>query len=109
VSREESAELLKVLRQYEDAWSLKDLDAIVALQPSIDRRLVKAELSPARAIIMRISPTAPPQIDGMRATVVCRRHVEEIFPDGIRKQSPELIVTFLLAKRNGTWAIEDTR
>jgi hypothetical protein len=109
VSREVSAALLKVLRQYADAWSLKDLDTIVALQPSLNRRLVKAELSPARAIIMRISPTAPPQIDGTRATVVCRRQVEEIFPDGIRKRSPELIVTFLMAKRNGNWAIEDTR
>jgi hypothetical protein len=109
VSREESAAVLTVLRQYADAWSLRDLDAIVALQRGLDRRLVKTELSSARAIMMRISPTAPPQIDGMRATVVCRRQVEEIFPDGIRKQSPELIVTFLFAKRNGTWAIEDTR
>jgi hypothetical protein len=109
VSRKESAEILRALRQYADAWSAKDVDAIVALQRGLDKRLIKTELSDARAIAMSLTPTAPPQIEGTRAIVVCRRRVEQVFSDGIRKKNPESIVTFLLAKRNGAWAIVNTR
>jgi hypothetical protein len=58
---------------------------------------------------MKISPVSPPQIEDARATVVCRRQVDEEFLGGVQKQSPELLVTFVLAKRNGMWAIESTR
>jgi hypothetical protein len=106
---EESAAILTLLRRYANAWSTKDLDSIVALQRNLDRRTVKEQLSPVRAIAMKISPVSPPQIEDARATVVCRRQVDEEFLGGVQKQSPELLVTFVLAKRNGTWAIESTR
>lgn len=107
--RQESAEVLTVLRQYADAWSTKDLDSIVALHRNLDRRVVKAQLSPVKALVMRIAPASDPRIDGVKATVPCRRQVVEIFSDGIEKQSPEALVTFVLTKRNGAWTIESTR
>ena len=106
---EESTAILTLLRRYANAWSTKDLDSIIALQRNLNRRTVKEQLLPVRTIVMKISPVSPPQIEDARATVVCRRQVNEEFPDGIQKQSPELLVTFVLAKQNGTWAIESTR
>jgi hypothetical protein len=107
--RQESAQVLTVLRQYANAWSTKDLDSIVALHRSLDRRVVKAQLSPVKALVMRIAPASDPRIDGVQATVPCRRQVVEIFIDGVEKQSPVALVTFVLMKRNGAWTIEGTR
>jgi hypothetical protein len=104
----EAAAILTVLRRYANAWSTKDLDSIVALQQNLNRRTVKEELSPIKSIVMKLSPASPPLVRGERATVVCRRQVNEVFLNGIQKQSPEQLVTFVLAKQNGTWTIEST-
>ena len=58
---------------------------------------------------MQISPASPPQIDGSQAIVLCRRQASQIFSDGTRKDVPESIVSFVLAKHDGNWTIEGTR
>jgi hypothetical protein len=107
--KQESAAVLTVLRQYADAWSSKDLNSILALQHTLDRRVVKEQLSPVKALVMRIAPASDPRIDGQQATVACRRQVVETFSDGVEKQSPESLVTFVLSKHNGAWTIDGTR
>jgi hypothetical protein len=107
--KQESAAVLTVLRQYADAWSSKDLDSILALQHTLDRRIVKEQLSPVKALVMRIAPASDPRIEGQQATVACRRQVVETFSDGVEKQTPESLVTFVLSKRNGAWTIDGTR
>ncbi len=97
-----------VLQRYVNAWNTKDVEGITALHRSLDRRTIKAQLAPVTSIRMTITPAAAAQIEGQRATVVCRRQVDETFSDGTEKQSPELLVTFTLSKRGGEWSIDST-
>lgn len=85
------------------------MERITALHRSLDRRTVKAQLAPVTAIRMTITPDSAAQVDGERATIVCRRQVNETFSDGTEKQSPALLVTFTLSKRDGQWSIDGTR
>jgi hypothetical protein len=98
-----------VLERYASAWTAKDVAGITSLHRSLDKRAIKAQLAPVSTIRMTIVPASPPQISGERATVVCRRQVEETFSDGTEKQSPEALVTFLLSRRGGQWIIDGTR
>jgi hypothetical protein len=98
-----------MLQRYVNAWNTKDVESITALHRNLDRRTVKAQLAPVTAIRMTITPASAAQIDGERATVVCRRQVDEVFSDGTEKQSPELLVTFTLSKRGGQWSIDGAR
>jgi hypothetical protein len=98
-----------MLQRHVNAWNTKDVESITALHRNLDRRTVKAQLAPVTAIRMTITPASAAQIDGERATVVCRRQVDEVFSDGTEKQSPELLVTFTLSKRGGQWSIDGAR
>jgi hypothetical protein len=98
-----------VLQRYARAWTAKDVAGITSLHRSLDKRAIKAQLAPVSTIRMTIVPASAPQISGERATVVCRRQVEETFSDGTEKQSPESLVTFLLSKQGGQWTIDGTR
>ena len=98
-----------MLQRYVNAWNTKDVASITALHRSLDRRTIKAQLAPVTTIRMTITPASAAQIDGERATIVCRRQVNEVFSDGTEKQSPELLVTFTLSKRGGDWCIDGTR
>src|SRR5205807_2242591 len=83
------------------AWNAKDVESITTLYRSLDRKTVKAQLAPVTAIRMTITPASAAQIDGERATIVCRRQVYEAFSDGTEKQTPDVLVTFTLSKRGG--------
>jgi hypothetical protein len=107
-ARRQSAEVLKVVQQYAAAWSARDVDSILSLQRYLDRRTLKAQLSPLKALAMNVSPSSEPSFTGQRATVQCRRQVFEVFEDGVKKETPEQTVTFVLAKRDGAWTIEST-
>jgi hypothetical protein len=105
----EIAAVLTVLSRFASAWSTKDLDAILAIQRSLNKRAVKAELAQLKELEVRISPASPPQIEGSQAVVLCRREASQIFSDGTRKQLPASIVSYVLEKRDGNWTIEGTR
>jgi hypothetical protein len=105
----ERAAVLDVIGRFADAWNAKDYRSIVEIEPDLNRRTLKAQLSPVKAVNMRISPVSPPQISGTEATVVCRRQADETFVDGSLKQNPESIVTYVLSKRNGAWGISAIR
>ncbi len=98
-----------MLQRYVNAWNTKDVERITALHRSLNRRTVKEQLEPVTAIRMTIIPASNPRIDGERATVLCRRQVDETFSDGTKKQSPALLVTFTLSKRDGEWSIDAAR
>jgi hypothetical protein len=98
-----------VISRLANAWNAKDLDSILAIQRNLDKRVVKAELSHVKELDMQISPASPPQIDGAQAVVLCRRHASQTFSDGTRKQIPEVIVSYVLAKHDGNWTIEGTK
>jgi hypothetical protein len=106
---EASNAVTAMLQRYVDAWNAKDIASITALYRGLDRRTIKAQLAPVTTIRMTITPASAAQIEGERATIVCRRQVEETFSDGTEKQSPQLLVTFTLSKRDGEWSIEGTR
>jgi hypothetical protein len=106
---EASNAVAAMLQRYVNAWNAKDVVGITALHRSLDRRTIKAQLAPVTSIRMTITPASAAQIDGERATIVCRRQVNEIFSDGTEKQSPALLVTFMLSKRGGEWSIDGTR
>ncbi len=108
-SATESAAVLTVISRLANAWSAKDLDSILAIQKNLNKREVKAELSHVKELAMRISPASPPQIDGAQAVVLCRRQASQTFSDGTRKQIPESIVSYVLAKHDGNWTIEGTK
>ncbi len=105
----ERAAVLDVIGRFADAWNAKDYRSIVEIEPDLNRRILKAQLSPVKAVNMRISPVSPPQISGAEATVVCRRQADETFVDGSQRQNPESIVTYVLSKRNGAWGISAIR
>jgi hypothetical protein len=108
-SASESAAVLTVISRLANAWSSKDLDSILAIQRNLNKRVVKAELSHVKQLEMQISPASPPQIDGAQAVVLCRRQASQTFSDGTRKQVPESIVSYVLAKHDGNWTIEGTK
>jgi tetratricopeptide (TPR) repeat protein len=108
-SQRETAAVLTVISRLANAWSARDLDSILALQRNLKKREVKAELSHVKEINMQISPASPPQIEGTQAVVLCRRQASQIFSDGTRKQIPESIVSYVLAKHDGNWTIEGTK
>ena len=105
----DSGAVLRLLAKLESAWDAKDINTILALQPGLDRRVLKLQLSQAQILAMRISPVSPPEIDGTRATVTCRRQADEVFSDGSVHKNPASIITYLLSKRNGAWTIESAR
>jgi hypothetical protein len=104
--RIQSTEVLYVLRQYAAAWNARNVEGILSLESYLDRRTIKAQLSPVKSLVMTLSPVSEPRIEGAKATIRCRRQVSQTFQDNVEKQSPEAIVTFVLAKRNGIWMIE---
>jgi hypothetical protein len=108
-SAAESGAVLTLIARFTNAWNTKDVDSILALQHSLDRRAVTSQLSDVKKLALRISPISPPEISGTHATVTCRRQADETFSDGSIKQNPELVVTYLLAKRNGAWFIEGSK
>ncbi len=105
----DSAVILAVIRRFADAYSTKNLETIMAIQPGLNRRVLKEELSGVRSLQMNIIPASAPNITGDRATIVCRRTVGQTFADGTKKQSPESSVTYTLAKRGSTWIIESVQ
>ena len=105
---EASNAVTAMLRRYVNAWNTKDVASITTLHRNLDRRTIKAQLAPVTAIRMTITPASVAQIDGERATIVCRRQVEETFSDGTEMQSPALLVTFTLSRRGGEWSIDGT-
>jgi len=108
-STQETAAVLTVLSRFANAWSARDVDSILAIQRTLNKREVRAELSQVTELIMRISPASPPRIEGSQAVVLCRRQASQTFSDGTRKQIPESIVSYVLAKREGNWIIEGTK
>jgi hypothetical protein len=108
-SKNDSVAVLTVLSRFASAWSTKDLDSILAIQGSLNKHAVKAELSQIKELNMRISPASPPQIAGSQAVVLCRRQASQVFSDGTRKQIPESIVSYVLEKHGGNWTIEGMR
>ena len=100
--------VVAMLQRYATAWNAKDVESITTLHRSLDRKTVKAQLAPVTRIRMVITPASAAQIDGERATIVCRRQVSETFSDGTEKESPDLLVTFTLSKRDGAWSIDGT-
>jgi hypothetical protein len=108
-AKNETAAVLTVITRFASAWTSRDLNSILSIQKNLDRRAVKAELSQVKELNMRISPASEPQIEGSQAVVLCRRQASQVFSDGTRKQNPEAIVSYLLAKHDGAWTIEGTR
>ena len=108
-SQDESASVLPVLNKYAAAWEAKDVDTLLSLQPKLSRRVLKAELAPVRVWRMSLTPVGSPEINGDRATIMCRRRVDQIFSDGTEKKSPETTVTYMLKKQGSSWVIEDVR
>jgi hypothetical protein len=108
VSRD-AEEVLAALDGYSKAWSGKDVDGITSARPGLVRKTVRSELAAVRSITMRVQPLSAPRISGDRATVECSHQVDQIFWDGVAKQSPGVRMTYTLAKRGGRWVIEDSR
>ncbi len=108
-SKNETVAVLTVISRFASAWNTRDVDSILAIQRTLNKRAVKAELSQVKELNMRISPASPPQIDGSQAVVLCRRQASQVFSDGTRKQIPESIVSYVLGKHDGNWTIEGTR
>ncbi|HWF47300.1 MAG TPA: hypothetical protein VG168_09860, partial [Bryobacteraceae bacterium] len=105
----DAAGVLEILQRYAAAWSAKDLETILSLQPSLNRRTLKAELAPVRVWRMTITPLAAPEVSEDRASVTCRRQVDQVFSNGAEKQAPASTVTFVLKRRGSSWVIEDVR
>ncbi|HEX4808410.1 MAG TPA: protein kinase [Bryobacteraceae bacterium] len=105
----DAGNVLAVLQRYAAAWLAKDQETILALQPNLNRRTLKAELAPVRVWRMTLTPLSPPQIDGDHASVTCRRQVDQVFSDGTEKQPPASTVTFALKKQGAGWVIEAVR
>jgi hypothetical protein len=108
-SANETAAVLTVISRLANAWTAKDMDSILAIQRNLNKREVRAELSQVKELAMQISPASPPLIDGAQAVVLCRRQASQTFSDGTRKQIPESIVSYVLAKHDGNWTIEGTK
>lgn len=107
-SREAGA-VIATLTRYCKAWDAKDVANITALRPGLGRHTAKEELVAVRSISMHIQPTAPPRIQGNRATVECIHQVEEVFDDGTQKRNPGVKLTYVLVKRHGDWLIAGSR
>jgi hypothetical protein len=105
----DAANVLAVLQKYAAAWSAKDLDTILSLQPSLNRRSLKAELAPVRVWRMTITPLAAPEVNGDHVSVTCRRQVDQVFSNGAEKQAPASTVIFVLKRQGAGWVIEDVR
>ncbi len=108
-SQPDLAGVLAVLRRYAAAWSAKDLETILKLQPSLNRRKLKGDLEPVRVWRMSITPINAPQINGDQAEVTCRRVVDQVFANGAEKRAPESTVTFVLRKQGSDWIIEQVK
>jgi hypothetical protein len=100
--------VLAALEKYSRAWNAKDIAAIIAIRPTLDRRTVKDELSTVRSVVMRIRPMSSPNIEGDRAVIECIHQVDEAFNDGIKKENPGARLTYGLVRRGGNWLIEDS-
>ena len=105
LSPDESPAVLAAVQRLADAWNRKDSQAIVAAQPSLNRRAIKAQLDALSSIRVTITPQGAPQISGDHARVICRRRVEQVFSDGTQK-SPESTITVVLIKTGSQWVIE---
>jgi hypothetical protein len=101
--------VIAALERYSNAWNAKRVAQITALRPGLPRRTVEEELSSASSIRMHIQPTSAPRIEGNRATVECIHQVDQVFKDGIEKQSPGVKMTYVLVKRGNNWLIEASR
>ena len=106
---QEAESVLLVLKQFAAAWNERNVQAILSLQPNLPQRTVKAALAPVREWRMTITPTGPPQIIVDRASVTCKRRVNQKFTDGTEAQSPEATVTYLLRRQASSWIIEDVK
>jgi hypothetical protein len=106
LAKSESERVLHVLYRYSEAWRLKDRKTIGALRPGLSRRSVKEELDGVQQINMSILPTKAPRFEGNRAVVDCIHQVSQVFAGGVRKQSPDVRLTYVLGRRGNSWVIE---
>jgi hypothetical protein len=108
-AEDDAVAVLTVISRFASAWNTKDVDSIVAIQKTLKKRAVKAQLSQVKELNVRISPASPPHIQGSQAIVLCRRQASQVLSNGTRKQMPETTVSYVLEKRDGNWTIEGTR
>jgi hypothetical protein len=101
--------VLPVLQAYAAAWSAKDVDAILRLQPGLNRRTLKTAFGPVRVWLETITPLAQPVVSNDRASVKCQREIDQTFSDGTKKQPTVSTVVIVLKRQGPSWVIEDVR
>jgi hypothetical protein len=108
-AQDDTSAVLSVISRFASAWNTKDVDSILAIQRTLKKRTVKAELARVKELNVRISPASRPQIEGSQAVVLCRRQASQVLSNGAHKQMPETIVSYVLEKHDGNWTIEGMR
>ena len=98
--------ILSAISSYANAWSQKDLDTIVGLYPSLDKRKIKSQLADSKTIQMSIRPISEPAIIRGNGTVSCSRTVQQSFRNGPEMTPAPTAVTVRLSRHGANWIID---
>jgi len=98
--------ILSAISRYANAYGQKDLDTIMGVRPSLDRRKLKSQLADTKSIDLSIRPTSSPAITGDTATVSCSQILQQTFSDKQFNMPPKA-VTVRLRRHGSNWIIDD--
>jgi eukaryotic-like serine/threonine-protein kinase len=101
----DSGMISDTLGQLERAYSSKNVSDVCGIWPGCTRKDIEKVFKEAVAVSIKFQPSAPPEISGELASVVCSRARVTTY-----KGSPPLTgndtVTIHLRKQNGKWRID---
>jgi hypothetical protein len=101
----DSGMISDTLGQLGRAYSDKNVGEVCGIWPGCPRKDFEKEFKDALAISMKFQPSAPPEISGELASVVCSRSRVTTYK-GIPPRTWNDTVTIHLRKQNGKWRID---
>jgi hypothetical protein len=93
------------LGQFEQAYSNKNANDVCAIWPGCPRKAFEKVFREAISVSMKFQPSAPPEISGGLASVVCSR-VRVTTYKGTPSLTGNDTVTIHLRKQDGKWRID---
>lgn len=97
--------ILATLRSLEQAYSIKDANAVCGIWPKCPRKTFEQVFKSAQSASLSLHPIEAASISGDSASIVCTRRTVTVY-GGAQQKVDEQKVTIHLRKQNENWRID---
>ncbi|HEX3742301.1 MAG TPA: protein kinase [Bryobacteraceae bacterium] len=103
--------IVQVIAQYQQAFSSKDLNGILALRPSLKgtptEKIIQDAFRQKQSIVLELQPLRDAEVTGDTAVIQCRQTTQQTIEGRASKQ--DVTVTITLARSGQSWIVKDIR